>query len=157
MRPSKLSPTGGTSGTCERCSSTSATSRRATRASPASSAGSSRNSTRHRAHHPTTVQRFAQWHHLRSIRRRSSPVTDSQAATHSAKQEITVALEFLGWLTREHGRTLADCEQDDIDRWLAAGPSTRGRLRTFIVFALDKRLSPRRLSVPAARPAAPDV
>lgn len=76
------------------------------------------------------------------------PDTSSQAATHNAKQEITVALEFLNWLARETNRTLTSCEQGDIVTWLATGLTTRSTVRNFIVFTVDERLSPRQLTVP---------
>ena len=94
------------------------------------------------------LERFAHWHHLRSIRRRSSPESSSQAATRNAKQEITVALDFLTWLSDTTERTLLDCDQGDIDTWLATGPSTRTVVRNFVIFAIAERLSSRNLTVP---------
>jgi hypothetical protein len=90
------------------------------------------------------VEQFARWHHLRSIRNRSSPSTTSQAATHNAKQEIA-AITFLTWLKDDANHTLATCTQSDIDRWLSSGPTTRSTIRTFIVFAVNERLSPPRV------------
>lgn len=94
------------------------------------------------------VERFAHRHHLRSIHRWSSPESSSQAATRNAKQEITVALEFLTWLSDKAGKTLMNCEQDDIDAWLTTGPTTRTVVRNFIIFAVAERLIPRNLTVP---------
>jgi len=66
-----------------------------------------------------------------------------QAPVHAAKQEITETAKFLTWLYESHGRTVAECTQTDIDTWLAAGPSTRSAIGTFIVFAEETRLSNR--------------
>lgn len=88
------------------------------------------------------VERFATWHHLRSIRRKSSPTTNSQSSVHNAKQEITAAIAFLTWLHDEHGRTLNQCRQAHVDLWLAAGPTTRFTVRNFLVVAMKERLVP---------------
>ncbi|MCS5721847.1 hypothetical protein N1028_15870 [Herbiconiux sp. CPCC 203407] len=57
------------------------------------------------------IELFARWHHLRSIRKRSSAGTTSQDATHNAKQEITAAITFLTWLKDDANHTLATCTQ----------------------------------------------
>ena len=42
-----------------------------------------------------------------------------------AKQDITEAIKFLTWLHSTHHRTAATCLQQDVDEWLASGPTTR--------------------------------
>ena len=95
------------------------------------------------------IQRFATWHHLRRLRNlgRQGTLTDRQV--HYAKQNITIAAGFLAWLA-DRGRTLTDCTPADIDAWLAPGPSTRYRARTFVTWAGRKGLMPR-LSFPDYR------
>ncbi|MBT2500039.1 recombinase XerD [Agromyces sp. ISL-38] len=88
------------------------------------------------------VERFATWHHLRRIRNASSDHSNSHAAVHNAKQEVTVAINFLTWLANNRGRGIAACTQTDVDRWLADGPTTHFTVRSFLVFAVDKRLCP---------------
>ncbi|MFF1254404.1 recombinase XerD [Pseudarthrobacter sp. NPDC058329] len=80
------------------------------------------------------VSQFATWHHLRRIRSMTTPEKSAQAPVHSAKQEITETIKFLDWLWETHQRTAASCTQQDIETWLATGPTTRKAIRTFIVF-----------------------
>lgn len=80
------------------------------------------------------VSQFATWHHLRRIRSITTPEKSAQAPVHSAKQEITETIKFLDWLWETHQRTAATCTQQDIETWLATGPTTRKAIRTFIVF-----------------------
>ena len=80
------------------------------------------------------VSQFATWHHLRRIRSMTTPEKSAQAPVHSAKQEITETIKFMVWLWETHQRTAATCTQQDIETWLATGPTTRKAIRTFIVF-----------------------
>ena len=80
------------------------------------------------------VEHFATWHHLRRIRSMTTPETSARGPVHSAKQEITETIKFLEWLWETHQRTAATCTQQDIETWLATGPTTRKAIRTFIVF-----------------------
>ncbi|UKA61109.1 recombinase XerD [Arthrobacter sp. FW306-04-A] len=80
------------------------------------------------------VEHFATWHHLRRIRSTTTPETSARGPVHSAKQEITETVKFLDWLWQTHQRTAATCTQQDIETWLATGPTTRKAIRTFIVF-----------------------
>lgn len=81
------------------------------------------------------VEHFAKWHHLRRIRAMATPENTVQRPVHSAKQEITETIKFLDWLWQTHGRTAATCTQQDVDTWLATGPTTRKAIRTFFVVA----------------------
>ncbi|MFJ4262137.1 recombinase XerD [Paenarthrobacter nicotinovorans] len=80
------------------------------------------------------IEHFATWHHLRRIRTTTTPEKNARGPVHSAKQEITETTKFLLWLWETHQRTAATCTQQDIDAWLAAGPTTRKQIRTFIIF-----------------------
>lgn len=80
------------------------------------------------------VLQFATWHHLRRIRSMTTPEKSAQAPVHSAKQEITETIKFLAWLRDTHQRAAANCNQQDVETWLATGPTTRKAIRTFIVF-----------------------
>jgi hypothetical protein len=81
------------------------------------------------------VERFATWHHLRRLRKASVPGQSTAAATRYAKQEITEAIKFLTWLHSAHSRTLATCLQQDVDEWLASGPTTRSKVRNILAWA----------------------
>lgn len=86
------------------------------------------------------VRQFATWHHLRRIR----GLTDQgpvRGPVHSAKQEITETIKFLTWLDATHARTAATCTQQDVDAYLAGGPTTRSAIRTFFVIARNTHLN----------------
>jgi hypothetical protein len=87
------------------------------------------------------VEQFATWHHLRRLRRNSAPGQSSDGAKHSAKQEITETIKFLTWLDEVHQRTAATCRQQDVDEWLATGPTTRHLIRTFFVWANKSKIN----------------
>lgn len=81
------------------------------------------------------VEHFVKWHHLRRIRAMTTQDNTVQRPVHAAKQEITETIKFLDWLWQTHHRTAATCTQQDVDTWLATGPTTRNAIRTFFVFA----------------------
>ena len=87
------------------------------------------------------VQHFATWHHLRRIRAKSAAGAPTRGPVHSAKQEITETVKFLLWLHETYQRSAATCTQQDVDEWLATGPTTRGAIRTFFVLAKKSRLN----------------
>ena len=89
----------------------------------------------------TPVEQFATWHHLRRLRRNSAPGQSSDGAKRSAKQEITETIKFLTWLDEVHQRTAATCRQQDVDEWLATGPTTRHLIRTFFVWANKSKIN----------------
>jgi hypothetical protein len=84
---------------------------------------------------------FATWHHLRRIREIADAGHETQPAVRSAKQEITETVKFLCWLHETHGRTIQTCTQNDVDQWIAAGPTTRHAIRTFLVVSKRDRLT----------------
>jgi hypothetical protein len=87
------------------------------------------------------VQHFATWHHLRRIRVKAAGGASTRGPVHSAKQEITDTVKFLVWLHETYQRTAATCTQQDVDEWLATGPTTRSAIRTFFVVAKKARLN----------------
>jgi len=87
------------------------------------------------------VQHFATWHHLRRIREKAAAGANTRGPVHSAKQEITETVKFLLWLHETHQRSAATCIQQDVDEWLATGPTTRSAIRTFFVRAKRDRLN----------------
>jgi hypothetical protein len=98
------------------------------------------------------VDQFATWHHLHRLGRNSTPGQTSHGPTHSAKQEITETIKFLTWLHETHHRTAATCRQQDIDEWLATGPTTRTKIRTFVVWTNKSKINTAlHLDAPQAR------
>jgi hypothetical protein len=89
----------------------------------------------------TPVEQFATWHHLRRLRKTSTPGQRSDAATRYARQDITEAIKFLAWLHNAHHRTAATCTQQDVDEWLASGPTTRSKVRNLFAWAKKSRLN----------------
>ncbi|KRF18373.1 recombinase XerD [Nocardioides sp. Soil796] len=87
------------------------------------------------------VQQFATWHHLRRIRAKAVAGASTRGPVHSAKQEITETVKFLLWLHETYQRSAATCTQQDVDEWLATGPTTRSAIRTFFVRAKKDRLN----------------
>lgn len=87
------------------------------------------------------VEQFATWHHLRRLRRNSIPGQSSYASMRSAKQEITETIKYLIWLHDTHHRVAATCSQQDVDEYLASGPTTRHLIRTFFVWAKKSKIN----------------
>ena len=79
--------------------------------------------------------RFATWHHLRRLRKHPPSGQHSDAGARYAKQDITEAIKFLTWLHNAHHRTAATCTQQDVNEWLASGPTTRSKVRNFFAWA----------------------
>jgi hypothetical protein len=87
------------------------------------------------------VERFATWYHLRRLRKTSVPGQSTAAAARYAKQEITEAIKFVTWLHSTHQRTLATCRQQDVDEWLASGPTMRSKVRNLLAWAKKAQLN----------------
>jgi hypothetical protein len=87
------------------------------------------------------IEQFATWHHLRRLRRNSAPGQANDGPKRSAKQEVTETIEFLTWLEAAHHRTAATCRQQDVDEYLASGPTTRHLIRTFFVWAKKSKIN----------------
>lgn len=87
------------------------------------------------------VQHFATWHHMRRIRNKAADGSSTRGPIHPAKQEITETVKFLLWLHDTYQRTAASCTQQDVDEWLATGPTTRSAIRTFFVQAKKSQLN----------------
>jgi hypothetical protein len=75
---------------------------------------------------------FATWFrlHPRSTRRRTRGTFNAYSAART-RGEIRVALDLLDQLDRD-GLSLATLGQDHVDRWPAAGPARRQRIRFFV-------------------------
>lgn len=91
--------------------------------------------------HHGLLNQFATWHHLRRMRRLSADGQLQWGTVRAAKQDISVARDFLRHLS-ERGRTPPECRQADIDHWLATGPTTRSTARTFVRWAVKNQHLP---------------
>lgn len=87
------------------------------------------------------IRQFATWHHLNRINELALAGKPTRGPVHASKQDITEALKFIEWLRTEYGRTIADCTQQDVDQWVATGPTTRHLIRTFIIWCKKMRVN----------------
>jgi len=87
------------------------------------------------------VDQFATWHHLRRLRGNSTPGQASERSVLSAKQQVTETIKFLTWLHDTHQRSAAECRQQDLDEWLASGPTTRHKTRAFFAWAKRSKIN----------------
>ncbi|ANZ14455.1 hypothetical protein O1L44_00500 [Streptomyces noursei] len=96
------------------------------------------------------LHRYATWHLMRRLRRRSrgKDITHSQLTV--ARQHLRAAVHLLNWL-EDQNLTLATCRQTDIERWMT---SDNARLRQeaghFVRWALSQKIT-RDLTFPAER------
>lgn len=87
------------------------------------------------------VTQYARWAHLNRMRHLADTGTLTKGTILSARQSTSVALDFLAFLAAR-GRTLHECEQADIDQWLADGPTTRSLARGFARWAIEHHHAP---------------
>jgi hypothetical protein len=85
------------------------------------------------------LEQFATWHHLRRIRARHGRGAEVSGAVDTSKQEITEVGRFLSWLAGRD-KTIATCQQADLEAWLCEGPTTRHAIRTFIIWVKRHKL-----------------
>lgn len=87
------------------------------------------------------LKKFSVWHHLKRLRAISENRPLPEGTMAAARQEITVAANFLEWLHIQ-GKAAGECQQADIDLWLSTGPTTRSLARTFVRWCISKQHIP---------------
>ena len=87
------------------------------------------------------VEQFATWHHLRRLRQASVPGKALRPPCDTPNKSSPRAIKFLTWLRSTIDRTLATCLQQDVDEWLASGPTTRSKIRNLLAWAKKARLN----------------
>lgn len=100
--------------------------------------------------HYRLLRQFSGWHQVPRLnaRARTRPLTS--AARRFASEQLTHAEHFLHWLD-DHGRTLAQATQDDIDAWHAQARDNHKRAaRGFLTWVIDSRHMPK-LALPTLR------
>lgn len=103
------------------------------------------------------LRRFAQWHVLRRARHRSRRRAFTENSGKWARQQISVARQFLFWLA-DHDAGLDECSQRHVDLWLASGNTRRYLIRDFIAWAKKERQVNNGITVPrrsVKRPSTP--
>jgi integrase len=89
------------------------------------------------------IRRYIRWHH----QRRMNHMDEVTRGTFlRAKQEVTVAIELLNWLTG-HDIKLPELQQSHLDVWQAEGPTTRRIAERFLKWAIKTKAAPAGLSI----------
>lgn len=89
------------------------------------------------------IRRYVRWHH----QRRMNHMDEVSRGTYlRAKQEVTVAIDFLNWLTR-NGIGLPELTQAHLDVWQAEGPTTRRIAERFLKWAIKTKAAPAGLTI----------
>lgn len=88
------------------------------------------------------ITQYARFVHLNRMRHLASKDQLKTGALLSARQSTSVAIEFLAFLGAR-GKVSRDCEQADVDAWLAGGPTTRSMARTFVRWAIASKNIPK--------------
>jgi hypothetical protein len=103
--------------------------------------------------HAKLVRVYATWEAFRRLRPKAADGRLTENATRRARSQVRQALALLAWLDQQ-GKSLTELRQDDLDRWFAAGRTTRLDVRGFLQWAKARRL-PGDLLVPSNRPKGP--
>lgn len=89
------------------------------------------------------IRRYIRWHH----QRRMNHMDEVTRGTFlRAKQEVTVAIELLNWLT-DHSIKLPELQQSDLDVWQAEGPTTRRIAERFLKWAIKTKVAASGLTI----------
>lgn len=98
--------------------------------------------------HVQLIHRFATWEVLPRLRTRAENAPLTPANRRFAGEQITLATQFLTWLT-EQQRTLETCRQADIDTWHTEHTEhERNCVRSFLLWAMTSKLT-RTLRLPS--------
>lgn len=89
------------------------------------------------------IRRYIRWQHQRRMNQMNEV---SQGTFLRSKQSVTVAIDFLNWLT-DHGIELVDLKQEHLDTCQATGPSTRLIADRFLRRTIKTRLVRRNLKI----------
>ncbi|GAA0395294.1 hypothetical protein [Streptomyces luteireticuli] len=96
------------------------------------------------------LHRYATWHLLRRLRRRSRGKEITHYQLSGARQHLRAAIHLLDWLD-EQNLTLATCGQADLERWMTSDDVCHRReAGHFVRWALSQKTA-RDLSFPAVR------
>jgi hypothetical protein len=88
------------------------------------------------------LRSYARWRVLRRARQRSEAAEAARTPTRHAKVCLNAAVAFLAFLAARQ-RDLGSCTQGDVDDWLAEGPPSAPRVRDFLEWAGDRKLTGR--------------
>ena len=95
------------------------------------------------------LHRYAVWHLLRRLRRRTQGADTTHEQPATVRQHVRAAIGFLDWLT-VHDLTLATCRQNHLATWITSDQTTHRReTGHFVRWAKKHKLT--RLDFPATR------
>jgi integrase len=89
------------------------------------------------------IRRYIRWHHLRRMNQMDEV---TRGTFLRAKQQVTVAIDLLNWLTG-HGTNLTGLTQTHLDLWQAEGPTTRRIAEHFLKWAIKAKAAPAGLAI----------
>ncbi|MEV8598771.1 site-specific integrase [Streptomyces griseoviridis] len=96
------------------------------------------------------LHRYATWHLLRRLRRRSRGKETTHNQLQVARQHLRAAVYLLNWLG-DQNLTLATCQQTDLERWMTSDDVRhRQEAGHFVRWALSQKIA-RDLTFPAER------
>lgn len=96
------------------------------------------------------LRAFARWGVLHRLRRRASDQDVTAHAAKNARSQLAETARFLAWLRRD-GRSLAECRQADVDKWLDRDGRNRQLIRPLLEWAADRGHAPADLDLPWQR------
>lgn len=89
------------------------------------------------------IRRYIRWHHQRRMNHMDEVI---RGTFLRAKQEVTVAIDLLNWLTG-HDIKLPELQQSHLDVWQAEGPTTRRIAERFLKWAIKTKTAPAGLAI----------
>lgn len=92
--------------------------------------------------HKQLITQFTTFVHLNRMRHLARQDALKEGTLLNARQSTSTAIEFLGFLDGR-GKDPDECTQQDINDWLAGGPTTRSLARTFARWAMGARHIPK--------------
>lgn len=93
------------------------------------------------------VRSFANWHHLRRLRKQRGVKLITEGQAQLVRREIKAAVDLLVWLA-DRNVTLANCTHTRLDEWLTDGPAGRYEARAFVLWSQRNRHCPKGLEIP---------
>lgn len=92
--------------------------------------------------HKQLITQFTTFVHLNRMRHLARQDALKEGTLLNARQSTSTAIEFLGFLDGR-GKDPDECTQQDINEWLAGGPTTRSLARTFARWVMGARHIPK--------------
>ena len=89
------------------------------------------------------IRRYIRWHHQRRMNHMDGV---ARGTFLRAKQEVTVAIGLLNWLSG-HDIKLPELQQSHLDVWQAEGPTTRRIAERFLKWAIKTKAAPAGLTI----------